>query len=326
MFPLRWSLFCLILAGCGCAGPTNPSGAETLLDMSDATDNDQVHIFFATDGTITARVTDDARVAYDSVDPAGDYYDATWHHLSLVFDGATFKVYIDGGSPTSTAQSNINASVDPTEVWIGASYAASQFFNGHLAQVSISGSRAVTATEASWLADRMLKSLQVNPSGRKLHALDVDYVQSLGDYVVIGNQDSAIVWDAVLSPPGGGRSQRHPPAPDGVRGAGPDPAQPGNRQAQLRRGRWPTCPGRCRQATAGTPFPEQPKGGGGFAADCQCRADDCGTDRPSQRAQESAAVAGLLGPGRPGTAGGAFCYRHPPGFYPGPGHKKESQK
>ena len=180
---------------------TNPSAAETLLDMSDATDNDQVHIFFATDGTITARVTDDARANYDSVDPAGDYYDATWHHYSFVFDGTTFRLYIDHVLAGSTAQSNINASVDPTEVWIGASYAASQFFNGHLAQVSISGSRAVTATEASWLASRMFASLQVNPNGRKLHALDVDYVQPYGNYVVMGDEDSCIVWDAVLGLP-----------------------------------------------------------------------------------------------------------------------------
>lgn len=191
----------------GCFKPasaTNPSAAQLLFSSRSkiTTIFSQITIGLDTDGSIYGQHIDNSN-NQDAPQTAGlDVYDGNWHHVALVGDGiASLKVYVDGQLNASDVSIAATSATTMDTVALGASVIGANVFVGKLSHWSFSKGVAPTPAAIKTIANAMLASFNVEPAGRHLSALDVDYVQSYGSSVVMGNQDSCIVWDGVLGLP-----------------------------------------------------------------------------------------------------------------------------
>lgn len=207
---------------------TNPSAAQLLFQTRTKTGGfvNTILIGLDTDGSVYMNQIDSGGNA-DSV-PAStkDVCDANWHHVSVTRYNNAITVYIDGIQYGQDASLVSTGTVLTDSLTVGSSVDGSSPFYGQLSNWSYS-KVGITSTQAYWLAQRMLASLKVEPNGRKLHALDVDYVQSYGTNVVMGDEDSCVVWDAVLGLPIPGKRYGYTPSTKTIQdatldGAGPD--------------------------------------------------------------------------------------------------------
>ena len=192
-----------IIQGCfKSANTTGPSAQTSLFQLNTTIAGPatkQVRIDLETNGSLFGNISDGA--TSDDADPSVDVVDGQWHHVALVREGTTsLKIYVDGliAASKSSLSSTVALAVDSLTIGAvhGGGTAGTTRFDGKLAHWSYSKGYAPDAKVVAFLADNMLKSLQVEPTQRKLPAVDVDYVSAYDHYVVFGNQDSCRIWDA----------------------------------------------------------------------------------------------------------------------------------
>ena len=176
---------------------TNPT-FDTYLFARQSNNSNQEYIYFLANSGYMRGVYKPA-AGPDIATGATDVLDGNWHQLVLNVTGTTVDLYLDGKYHAQDAAMSAGVCAADTVV-IGDYVGGAGAFQGLISQVAMH-KRALTPIEIEWSHSRMLKSLQVPAAERRLSALDVDYVQANGNLVIMGNQDTAVVWDAQLGLP-----------------------------------------------------------------------------------------------------------------------------
>jgi hypothetical protein len=153
--------------------------------------------FLNVDGHVRFRVSDDNGASNDNVTFAQDLFDAAWHFLVCQRNGSTWELWVDGELVASAAVSNAAGSIDPTNLFLMGSSAASDYLDGMVDQFSIIKGRALSAAEIRLLHARGRMSIQAGPAIQILDAADVDYVRvsPCGSYAIFGNESKAYIMD-----------------------------------------------------------------------------------------------------------------------------------
>ena len=181
---------------------SNPASGLYLMEAY--TNPDYYLMILNTSGQINWQISDDNDATRDNVTTSADFFDAQWHCACGVKEGITnLYLYVDGLLAGSAAISAATAAIDPSAFRIGEGLSTTgRYFTGTVEDATMYKGYALTAKDAKWIHNRGLAGQQSTVDvDDALHALDVDYVQTLGTFAATGDEDSCQVWDAVLGIP-----------------------------------------------------------------------------------------------------------------------------
>ena len=173
---------------------SNPSGVEIPFSLFRGDSTDYLQFRFDTDGTADVQVSDDSGSSVDSINGSGDLYDAKWHHIAIVRDSTTLKLYQDGVLSGSGTLTNAAGSLDFQQVNVGADRGNNEFA-GQMAQLSI-GKAAWTENEINLEYQRMVRGLggaTATLANSDVKSVRIDQDSGLAAITTAANQTE--IWD-----------------------------------------------------------------------------------------------------------------------------------
>ncbi len=139
-------------------------------------------------------MSDDSGSSVDSINGSGDLYDAKWHHIAIVRDSTTLKLYQDGVLSGSGTLTNAAGSLDFQQVNVGADRGNNEFA-GQMAQLSI-GKAAWTENEINLEYQRMVRGLggaTATLANYDVKSVRIDQDSGLAAITTAANQTE--IWD-----------------------------------------------------------------------------------------------------------------------------------